>query len=402
MPVSRRGRAARLAVLLSIGSEGTPPDLTLADHRGDAPLAKDLQPVKDAAKDKPTSKDLPLAKDKPVTKDTLPVDKKLADKTPPDKSTCVSGSFFCLADGTASYCSGGSLKLVGTCALGCNAATKSCYRPSNVSAELVAKGTAEVNTNGIVSAAINTDTGEITSLRAAGTGLVSGIYYEQVAQTGGVGLGVFSMKKLTVAAGTMVRAKGSRSLVLLVPGAVVIAGTINVTGDGGDAGPGGGAGGIGGQKGGGSCPGLTGTGDTYMDYCSSGGGGGGHGGIGADGGDSACFGAHAYSGGKGGGTCGNASLSPLVGGSGGAGGTKVSALSYPGPGGGGGGAIQISSGLSISVSGGINAGGGGGGESRSAGGAGGGAGGAILLEAASISLGILAANGGGGGGGDCT
>jgi len=79
-------------------------------------------------------------------------------------------------------------------------------------------------------------------------------------------------------------------------------------------------------------------------------------------------------------------------------------------GGGGGGALQITAGVSVTVSGTIHAGGGGGqgGNARSdadedydcIGGAGGGSGGAILLEAPEVTAsGALAANGGGGGGG---
>jgi hypothetical protein len=332
-----------------------------------------------------------------------PGDLKLADLPP---ATCPAGAFQCLpSSGTAQVCSGGSWKLVGTCALGCDAASKSCRRPSNVAATLVGKGTGEPDTAGLPSLTINTDTGAISpGVRPAGTGLdpTSGIHYEQVAQSGTVGLGVFAFKRLTVQSGTAVTVTGARALVVLATGPVVIAGTVSVAASAQNAGPGGFAGGAGGAKGNGPCPGLAGSGDTYQEYCTSGGGGGGHGGAGGAGGDSSCTGTHAHVGGAGGAACGAASLVPLVGGSGGAGGAVAGTASKAGPGGGGGGAIQISSAVSISVSGSIDAGGGGGGESVSAGGSGGGAGGAILLEAPNVSAALLAANGGGGGGGDCT
>ncbi len=391
---------------LSVGIEGGRAEASLLDAAQDrarpAELGRDQgadSPRADAKLDVKKTGDLKLD-----LKQTL--DKPLADKKAPDlPPTCPAGAFQCLASGAAQYCSGGSWKLVGSCALGCDAASKSCYRPSNVQASLVGKGTGDADTTGLTSLTLNTDTGAISGVRPAGTGLdpASGIHYEQVAQTGTVGLGVFSLKRLTVASGTTVTVTGSRALVLLATGAVTIGGTVSLAASAQGGGPGGFAGGAGGAKGEGPCPGLGGSGDGYMEYCTSGGGGGGHGGAGGAGGDSGCAAPHAFKGGAGGGVCGVASLVPLVGGSGGAGGTNAGVpASKPGPGGGGGGAIQISSAETITITGAINAGGAGGGESVSAGGAGGGAGGAILLEAPKVSTALLAANGGGGGGGDCT
>ncbi|WP_394850123.1 hypothetical protein LZC95_22030 [Pendulispora brunnea] len=97
---------------------------------------------------------------------------------------------------------------------------------------------------------------------------------------------------------------------------------------------------------------------------------------------------------------GNATLTPLVGGSSGGAGAIVS-------GGAGGGAIQLvaANSIAIGASGTINVGGGGGARSGADDdskdqSSGGGSGGAILLEAGQVDIaGILAANGGGGGGG---
>jgi hypothetical protein len=98
--------------------------------------------------------------------------------------------------------------------------------------------------------------------------------------------------------------------------------------------------------------------------------------------------------------CATPELIPLVGGSGGgAGGDATINVQQGWAGGGGGGALQISSRVSISITGAIHARGGDGyGEMSVDGGGGGGAGGAILLEAPSLSLpGMLIVDGGNGG-----
>jgi hypothetical protein len=123
-------------------------------------------------------------------------------------------------------------------------------------------------------------------------------------------------------------------------------------------------------------------------YSNSAGGGGGYCGPGGAGINEGTAGA------PGGTTYGNATITPLLGGS--AGGTIGGGGAV---GGAGGGAIQIVSSVSISIGAeGVIAAGGGGAESGAL--SGGGAGGAILLEAPTVSVsGTLAANGGGGGSG---
>jgi hypothetical protein len=348
--------------------------------------------------------DFKLAPDTKLWPDTkLAPDKLAPDTVPP----CTAGTFQCQAGNTARYCKTiGNWLSVGSCPLGCDAATKACRVPSNVATSLMGIGTKDfAPISGTVT--INTDTGAISGVRAAGTGLdaTSGIYYSQPSPT----MGVFSMKKLTIPATVTLQATGSRALVLLADDAVTISGLINVTASQNLAGPGGQDGGGPGTSSSGSCGGKTAQGDNYGVLCSGGAGGGGNGGAGGAGGVSICASPHNYTAGAGGGVGGVATLIPLVGGCGGAGGTIAvgESTSAPGKGGGGGGALQISSAVSIGLfsGGGINAGGGGGGATVSGGGAGGGAGGSILLEAPSLSVGsggVVAANGGGGGAGDCT
>jgi len=324
---------------------------------------------------------------------------------------CTGDTYECLGDGTARVCENEDWTVIGDCPLGCDAAARECRVTSNVPAELVDEGTWALDPPaGDSPVTINTDTGEIVgntgTLRPPGPGLDggSGIHYEQL----GPDLGVFSMQGLTIPAGFEVFVIGQRALVLLVDGDAVIEGTLSLVGAGQVPGPGGHGGGASGQTGFGLCPGQPGSGVLSVHGCVSGGGGGGHGGPGGAGGNSNCGGG--FTGGVGGpDTCGVPELVPLVGGSGGAGGTFMTnyGSTNPGLGGGGGGAVQISAttGISVTGNGGINAGGGGGTGCTSAGGSGGGAGGAILLEAPLVILtsgAVLAANGGGGGGGDCT
>jgi hypothetical protein len=180
---------------------------------------------------------------------------------------------------------------------------------------------------------------------------------------------------------------GTRPLIIVAEGHVLIAANINLSANKHLAGPGAqttgaGAGGVGGEFLG------------MWDWQCGGGGGGGYGTSGAMGGSSDWSN---YPPGAAGAAYGSSPADPLVGGSrGGAGGRG-------GGGGGGGGALQITSGVAISVGAAtISAAGGGGagGGVGAVGGGGGGSGGEILLEAPSISIvGALAANGGGGGGG---
>ena len=207
-----------------------------------------------------------------------------------------------------------------------------------------------------------------------------------------------------------------QSLVILVDGTAVIAGTIDVSGVDGDSttagrgGPGGGSGGLHsdaeGQPGGGACAG-SGGGRVGLpnNFGAGGGGGGGYGGTGGAGGDGRSpNNSNIGPGGAGGGLCPGAELITLAGGSGGASGGDGTCSGDCGwPGGGGGGAIQIASRASISISGSLIASGGAGegfanGNPSAGGGGGGGSGGAILLEAPAISIrGNLLVDGGAGG-----
>ena len=178
---------------------------------------------------------------------------------------------------------------------------------------------------------------------------------------------LYVMKSLTVSATASITLSGPRPIILAVLNSADIQGVINVTAGGfgqgsGATGPGAGANGTAGSGGG--------------SYCGVGG-------------NSA--GAPLAAGGP---TYGNATLSPLVGGSAGGYNSGTPCGGQRGP---GGGAIQIVAGSTINVRqyAAINVGGGGGGTCNGLGG--GGSGGAILLEAPMVVIrGNLAANGGGG------
>jgi len=153
----------------------------------------------------------------------------------------------------------------------------------------------------------------------------------------------------------------------------------------------------------GPCPGKGGHHDgSSSHWIGGGGGGGGFLTAGASGGGGECTNSdHTATGGDASSaSCGTPELIPLVGGSGGGAGGDATTGVYQGwAGGGGGGALQISSRISISVTGSIHARGGNGyGQTSIDGGGGGGAGGAVLLEAPSLALsGTLAVGGGNGG-----
>jgi hypothetical protein len=182
-----------------------------------------------------------------------------------------------------------------------------------------------------------------------------------------------------------VRVTGDAALAIVSRGDVVIEGTLDASAENREctAGPGGYRGGRGdgarGENGAG-----PGGGDGNGGW--AGAGGGSYGGRGGAGGS--VTGASPVSGAKGGTVYGEATLVPLLGGSGGGGDEYC--------GGGGGGAVQVTSSTSILIAagGGIHVGGG---SSKGYYG-GGGSGGAILVEAPKIVVeGTLAANGGGGG-----
>lgn len=212
-------------------------------------------------------------------------------------------------------------------------------------------------------------------------------------------LAILHVKTLTVLAGADVRVTGSRPLVVIASGDIIIAGLLDAgarraaPGAGGDGpGAGDGAGGDGVH--------ITGT------FRDSGGGGAGHNVAGGVGGSATCNGSCTNgpaAGGSAGASVGDPAQTLLRGGSGG--GAAVSCVSEAA--GAGGGAVQLYSGTSITIAltGAINVGGGGGGGGslcvgNHGAGAGGGSGGAIFLQSPSIThAGNLAANGGGGGSG---
>jgi hypothetical protein len=273
------------------------------------------------------------------------------------------------------------------CGWGCIADPPHCgvVTPSGgvvTSADLEATGSA-VAIGG--TASIDTSTGEITGVRAAGPGLVDGIDFSIRD-----GVGVFRMKSLTITANLTVT--GTGALALVSDGEIVIDGVIDVRGPctGNLAGPGGHPGGAGND---GAGAGAGGQGNLSGSGC-GGGGGAGFGAPGSRGG-----GALASLRGLGGIVFGTAEILSLSssGGSGGGSG----AASEGGAGGGGGGALQLISNARVRIlSGGINAGGCGGSRAQSSSGCGGGggSGGAILIEAPIVELdGGLAVNGGGGG-----
>lgn len=206
----------------------------------------------------------------------------------------------------------------------------------------------------------------------------------------------------------------AESIAFIVDGAVDIAGQIDLDGGSASSATAGGVGAPGAFDGAnltssdnadgqGPCKGKGGHHSGTSDHWIGGGGGGG--GLltaGAAGGGGECTHSdHTATGGDAStASCGTPELIPLVGGSGGgAGGDATTGVSHGWAGGGGGGALQISSRVSISVTGAIHARGGDGyGEMSVDGGGGGGAGGAILLEAPALSLsGMLIVDGGNGG-----
>lgn len=248
---------------------------------------------------------------------------------------------------------------------------------------------------------INTDTGAIMGpgklARAAGTGVVNGIGFHVVAQTGSPGVGVFSIAGLTLDSAAKITVTGMNAFALASSADVSIAGVVDGSCSGMMPGPGGFAGGMGAANGGGPVAGAgkAGTGGGGGN-AASGGGGAGYGDAGGSGG--LITGAAQNAGVPWGDL--TASTFTLVGGPGGGGGAGAT---MGGKGGGGGGALQFAVNGAITVSGTINVGGCGGAKAGiNDGGGGGGAGGAIVLEAVHVTLAstaVLAANGGGGGAG---
>jgi large repetitive protein len=307
-----------------------------------------------------------------------------------------------------------------------------CLDISNVDPDVLELGEAALGIS--ADATIDTDTGEISGIRGAGTGLVDGIYYQVVTQSSGPDLGVFSVSGLTVDSGTTLWVEGDNALVIASSGDGDIAGTVDaVGGDGtdsyGSSGPNaGGEGAAAGAAGGdgsdnvysGATDGEGDGGGFYgipgVHYGNGGGGGGlcwgGGGGVGGSSsssgdGTASAGGAGAGSsseyggdGGDGGAPYGDAGLEPLLAGSGGGGGlsdTDTNPNGGAGGGGAGGGGVQISVDGALTVSGSIDVSGGRGGDAYGGGG-GGGSGGAVLLEALDLDISGSIANEGGRGG----
>jgi len=241
------------------------------------------------------------------------------------------------------------------------------FTPSNFNPAGVDAGDAGANWEGAQDANITTTCTNCLPVTAVTTAMNGGIFAD-----------VYVLKSLVIGQTAALRLTGPNPIILAVLTTVEIQGQLLINGSTvppGGAGPGGFAGGpnpgpgAGQPPGGAADPNASGGGASY---CGVGGTGG------APSGNAALAGM----------TYGNATITPLVGGS--AGGTADS-VSY------GGGAIQIVAGQGITVYtyGAINAGGSGGLNVDDY--AGGGSGGAILLEAPTVTInGNLGANGGGG------
>ncbi|MFK7986990.1 MAG: PQQ-binding-like beta-propeller repeat protein [Sandaracinaceae bacterium] len=310
--------------------------------------------------------------------------------------------------GTLTVCPSGDTE---SCPLGCNGAGTDCgtLRPSNVGDTIAMDAGAadlEVGSTGPERLFFFADNGQIIrvrsgmitveTVRASGSGLISGIYYDPVSQGGGnPNLGVWAVRSLTVAAGSAIYVLngggGATAAVLLVENDATVAGLIDASGANGL--PGVSAAGVRGPaaaRGGAIDSAGDGTGGGARAVANNDGGGGG--GFGSAGGRD---GSNEDTGGT---TYGNAALIPLLAGSGGGGSRNGDAA-----GGDGGGALQISVGgtLTVTSTGTIgSAGRPGGAATGHGGGGGGGSGGAVLLEARTITVaGVVGVPGGGGGGG---
>ena len=310
-----------------------------------------------------------------------------------------------------------------------------CLDISNVPESTLEQGEADLTIS--ADTTIDSDTGEIDGLRAAGEGLADGIYFQTISQSSGPDLGVFSVTGLQLDAGVTLSVEGENALVIVSSDDVSVEGSIVLTGeDGSDAhttsGPN--AGGLGvaagaeggdgsdnvysgasdGQGDGGGFIGTAGVhygnGGGGAGYCFGGGGGmGDRPSVAGSDGSATAGGAGGYGGGDGGlggdgGTpYGDPGLEPLVAGAGGAGGVSDTDTNPNGAGGGGGaggGALQLSVDGTLLVSGEIDTSGGRGGDAYGGGG-GGGSGGALLLEALELEVsGALYAEGGRGGHGN--
>ncbi|MBX3185717.1 MAG: hypothetical protein KF819_01830 [Labilithrix sp.] len=328
-----------------------------------------------------------------------------ADATVPERCA-IPGDTRCEGEDVLMTCGPGATMESTTCALGCSptpVARCRVFAPSGpvTSGDATAAGLASITF--ATGTTINGATGEIVGVRAAGEGVANGIGFRVAQRTsaGGVSyaVGIFSFESLMIASGVELALRGANSVALVAGKHVQIDGVIDARGDcaGVSGGPGGFAGGAANTAGLGPGGGQVASGVGTTD---PGGGGGGYAAPGGRGGPTAT-GIYSVAGV----VYGDAELTDLLGGSGGADGFNGGVNG----GGGGGGAVQIVSLRDVTIGGGpsvggINAGGCGGFASAGSGG-GGGSGGAIVVEAPRIILagnGVLAANGGGGGGAEVT
>lgn len=311
-----------------------------------------------------------------------------------------------MASGPADMAVGGDLPPC-ECAVGCSETpTHHCLTlaPTGpvTAGDYTMAGLGVYNVDGNIT--INTDDGTIAGppnlMRAAGSGVINGVGFHVVTQTGGPGVGVFSVAGMTLASNATITITGANAFALASAGPVTLDGTVDASCTGMTPGPGGFAGGMPGKDGAGPSTGAgkAGTGAGGGGAPAAGGGGAGYGDAGGSGGEP--------QGGtpNGGVPWGDLTASNfvLVGGPGGGGGAANGSMT--GAGGGGGGAVQIAVNDALTISGAVHVGGCGGKKAaKNAGGGGGGAGGAIVLEAVHVTLAtsaVLAANGGGGGAGD--
>ena len=302
------------------------------------------------------------------------------------------------------------------CPLGCSAGRCRSVAPSNLGgAVAIDAGTADLTVAAGETWVFDTDSGTVDvytaaldqpparRIRPGGAGEEPSFAVVPVVDAANPNLGVFGFERFEIAEGGRVIGVGTRPLVLLAAREVIVDGRLTVAADqlpierpgaggfrgglqDGEAGrgPGGGGAGVEGKP-------------TYND---AGGGGASYGGTGGKGGDgwTSTTSTVVGLGGSAGKIYGEATLVPLLGGSGGGPGSGAS--KGFGRGGHGGGALQISAGerIVISVTGAIDASGGGGHSGDGKGGGGAGSGGAVLLEAPEVvAKGPIGANGGSGG-----
>ena len=331
----------------------------------------------------------------PTDSGPIPTDSAATDSEPIDSGPCVLPASCEL--GVHTTCSGSQ-----TCPLGCSPSGEArCAEmvPSNVERSYWSAGAQDVEVLASTSGPLVFDTSECNATFASSDTATQ--------NSGGGEVCVLMVNDLLVRSGGGLRVVGSRPLVIMATGDVILEPNayIDVSARGTTPGPGGGtAGGASDPNGGGPSGGLAGV---HVPSFDDGGGGGGafcgSGGPGGSGGTAP--------GGAPGAAIAHAMLMPLAGGSGGGAGPGASFSSgtNEASGGAGGGALQISSLRSIRIDGLVLAGGGGGrggGNAASVNwgaGGGGGSGGAVLLEAPVILVdsanASITTSGGAGGGG---